>query len=119
MLELHFLFLQIIHSAYEIQFYVMNKRDTDSVSTAAPKILIHPPLSKPEDSLVSLDIAQAASKPVSFFIRYDNTSQFPEELDISEDTLQQALKDGTTYQVVTVAITATADVSDTLTAHGV
>ncbi len=96
-----------IRSSYEVQFLVLQD-DMDDLTVMTPKT---PPASKPDDTLASLEEAQASSHPVSFVVHYDNSSQLPEELVIAKDLLHKALKDGTTYRMVFVAITDAIDVS--------
>lgn len=58
----------------------------------------------PTSPLANLEDAKTSSLPVDFKMTYSGSS-LPSSLDIEDNVLQNALKGGSTYHVVTVAFT--------------
>ena len=58
---------------------------------------------QPGSSLPAMETARKSEIPISFKISF-NSSQLPDNLEISTDLLKGTLKEGTAYTVVTVAI---------------
>ena len=59
---------------------------------------------KPEGSLVTLQKAQGTARILSFQISYDGNS-LPSSIEIGEELLHGALKNGALYCAITVALT--------------
>lgn len=87
-------------SGYEVQFHIIDQ-DTPHLHG---NLVLPKELTRPYGLLASLKEAQAAEHAVPFTIRYKNHS-FPENLTISSNLLQGALRSGITYCVLTVAYT--------------
>ena len=58
----------------------------------------------PTSPLANLEDAKTSSLPVDFKMTYSGSS-LPSSLDIEDHVLQNALKGGSTYHVVTIAFT--------------
>lgn len=87
-------------SGYEVQFHIVDQ----NTPHLHGNLLLPKELTRPHGLLASLEDARAVEHAVPFTIRYKNHS-FPENITISSNLLQGALRSGITYCVLTVAYT--------------